>query len=79
MLLDVSILSPKEAIFEGKASSVILPGEEGVFEIAPLHKSIISRLLSGIIYVDEKKFSIRRGIIKASYNKITMIVEEDEP
>ncbi len=76
MLLDVVILSPTQIIFEGKARSVILPGEEGVFEIASMHKSIISRLLSGKVYIDEKSFSIKRGLIKAGLNKVTVIVEE---
>jgi len=42
MLLDVVILSPQQIIFEGRARSVILPGEEGFFEITPLHKRIIA-------------------------------------
>jgi F-type H+-transporting ATPase subunit epsilon len=76
MLLDVVILSPQQIIFEGQARSVILPGEEGIFEITPLHKRIISRLLSGMVYVDEKTFSIKRGLIKAGLNNVTVIVEE---
>lgn len=76
MLLDVIILSPKQIIFEGKARSVILPGEDGVFEISPLHKRIISRLLAGIVYIDEKSFPIKRGLMKAGLNNVTVIVEE---
>jgi F-type H+-transporting ATPase subunit epsilon len=76
MLLDVSILNPREALFEGKAKSVVVPGEEGVFEVLPFHKRILSRLLSGVIFVDEQSFPIRRGIIKVDQNKVTIIVEE---
>jgi F0F1-type ATP synthase epsilon subunit len=76
MLLDVCLLNPKEVVFEGKAKSVILPGEEGIFEIQPFHKPILSRLISGTLLIDEKTIPIRRGIIKCYQNKITIIMEE---
>jgi len=75
MLLDISVLNPREVVFEGKAKSVILPGEQGVFEVLPFHKRFLSRLISGTIVVDEKSFTIRRGIAKIDQNKVTVIVE----
>jgi F-type H+-transporting ATPase subunit epsilon len=74
-MLDVSLLTPREVIFEGQANSIILPGEEGVFEIQPFHKRILSRLISGILFVDEQSFSIQRGIVKVNQNKVTIIIE----
>ena len=76
MLIDVSVLDPQEVLFEGKAKSIIVPGEAGVFEILPFHKRVISRLLSGIIFVDDRSFSIRRGIIKVDLKKVTIVIEE---
>jgi F0F1-type ATP synthase epsilon subunit len=76
MLLDVSVLNPREVIYEGKAKSVIVPGEEGVFEVLPFHKRILSRLISGILLIDEQNIPIHRGIIKVNQNKVTIIVEE---
>ena len=76
MLLDVSVLSTRKIFFEGKAKSLTLPGESGFFEILPFHKPILSRLISGVMYVDEKKISIRRGIVQCHLNKITVIIEE---
>jgi len=76
MQLEVCVLTPKEVIFEGNAKSVIVPGEQGVFEITPFHKRILSRLVSGIIFIDQKNFSILRGIVKVNQNKVTIIVEE---
>jgi len=75
MLLDVSVLNLKEVVFEGKAKSVILPGEEGVFEMLPFHKRLLSRLISGTLIVDEKNFSLQRGIAKIDQNKVTIIIE----
>ncbi len=76
MLLDVTVLSPREIIFEGKASSVVVPGEQGVFEILPFHKRIISRLISGILLINGQGLPIRRGIVKVNKNQVTIILEE---
>jgi len=76
MLLDISILSPQKIIFNGKARRVVLPGEQGIFEVLPFHKSILSRLISGTLFIDEESFFIRRGVIKVYQNKVTIIVEE---
>jgi F-type H+-transporting ATPase subunit epsilon len=76
MLLEVSLLNPQRIIFQGKAKSVVLPGEEGVFEILPFHKPILSRLISGSIFIDDKVFRIRRGIVKGYQNQVRIIVEE---
>lgn len=77
MLLEVSFLSPRKTIFEGKAKTVILPGEEGVFEVLPFHKRLLSRLISGTVFIDEMGSPIRRGIVKVDQNKVTIIAEED--
>jgi len=74
--LDVSVFSPKEIIFQGKAKSVILPGEQGVFEVVTFHKPILSRLVSGILFIDEQYFSVKRGIVKVFQNNVTVIIEE---
>ncbi len=76
MLLNVSILNTSRVVFEGQAGSVIVTGEEGVFEILPFHKRIMSRLITGSVIVDQQSFPIRRGIIKADQNTVTIIMEE---
>ena len=76
-MLEVTILSPREVIFEGSAKSIMLPGEQGVFELLPFHKNIISRLTGGNIIIDNKKLvPIKRGVIKLERNVSTIIVEE---
>jgi len=74
-MLDVVILSPEEIIFEGKAESVILPGEQGTLEILSFHKNLLSRLLSGSVIVDGRIFSIQRGIVKVKDNTVTIVSE----
>jgi F-type H+-transporting ATPase subunit epsilon len=74
--LDVLLLSPTEVIFEGKAKSIILPGEQGVFEILPFHKRLLSRLISGTLVIDDRNFFIKRGVVKVNQNSVAIIVED---
>lgn len=74
-LLNVRILTPEKILFQGKAERVILPGEEGVFEILPFHKQLLSRLFSGTIIIDEQLFPVYRGIVQVISNTITIVME----
>ena len=76
ILLEVTVLSPTQVLFEGKARSLIVPGEQGVFEVLPFHKRILSRLLPGTMFIEERRFPMRRGIIKVNQNRVTVIMEE---
>lgn len=76
MRLNVMLLTPREVVFEGEANSVILPGEQGVFELLPFHKNLLSRLIFGNLLIDEKVFPITRGIVKVQQDNVTIIVEE---
>ncbi|MCK4993811.1 MAG: F0F1 ATP synthase subunit epsilon, partial [Candidatus Omnitrophica bacterium] len=74
-LLSVKIVTPEKVIFQGKADRVILPGEAGVFEVLPFHKTILSRLLAGTIVIDEEPFTVFRGVVKVAFNRVTIIME----
>ena len=74
---NVMILSPERIIYEGRAHSLILPGERGVFEVQPYHKRLLSRLLGGKVVVDGHKFLIRRGVAKVGLENTVVIVEEE--
>jgi F-type H+-transporting ATPase subunit epsilon len=70
-------MSTIKIIFKGKAESVILPGDMGVFEVMSYHKRMLSRLLKGIIVVDGKEFPIARGIAKVDQNDLMVVIEEE--
>ncbi|MFH1045546.1 MAG: hypothetical protein V1727_01095 [Candidatus Omnitrophota bacterium] len=74
-MLEVMIISPEKVIFEGKAESVILPGDQGTFEIQAYHKNLLSRLLAGAVVVDGVSFPIRRGVAKVKDNKVIVVSE----
>jgi F-type H+-transporting ATPase subunit epsilon len=73
---DVVVVSLDKILFEGKASSVLLPGEQGVFEVLDYHKPLVSRLVKGNVIVDQNVFAIRRGMVGVQSNKTTIIMEE---
>jgi F-type H+-transporting ATPase subunit epsilon len=74
-VLDVAIVTPQGVLFDGKAHSVVLPGEQGVFEILINHKPIVSRLFTGQVVVDDRAVSIRRGVVRVVKNQILAVVE----
>ena len=76
-LLEVGVYTPEGTLFEGKARSVIFPGEKGTFEVLPHHKSILSRISKGEILVDGQPILIRRGVVKVALNRVAVIVETD--
>jgi len=75
MVIEVLILGSEAPLFEGKAGRVILPGEQGVFEVGPLHRPLISRLLPGTVIVDEQAIPIRRGVAQVGRNRMIALVE----
>lgn len=76
-MLDVTILTPQEVLFQGRASRVILPGEAGTFEVGPFHRPLVSRLLPGFLIVDDRSVLIRRGVVKVMGDRVTSIVETE--
>ncbi|MBN1870230.1 MAG: hypothetical protein JW847_06635 [Candidatus Omnitrophica bacterium] len=70
-------MSTVKVVFKGKADSVILPGDTGVFEIMSYHKRVLSRLLKGSIDVDGQEFPIARGVAKVDKNDVMIVVEKD--
>ncbi len=74
--MDVTIVSLQEVLFQGKARQIIFPGEQGMFEVLPMHRPVFSLLLPGTIVIDENQvLSIARGVVKVSFDQITAIVE----
>ena len=76
--MKLTVLSPKQTIFEGQAKSVFLPGDLAEFEILDYHAPIVSLLRAGNVLVDWKqKIPIRRGMIKFDRNECMILVEEE--
>lgn len=76
-MIETVIYTPEKTLFEGKAQRIVLPGEQGIFEILSYHKPIVSRLIGGRIVIDDTTvFPIRCGIAGVSRNRAIVVVEE---
>ncbi len=76
-MLEVTVITPYRMLFQGAAENIVLPGEQGVFEITPFHANIISRLIKGAIVINNRNlFIIKRGVIRLEKNLAMIIVEE---
>lgn len=75
-MFDVTILSPKAVLFEGKAKSVFLPGDQGEFEILSYHSPVISLLKPGRILIDStQSLSVKKGLLRFYHNQLVVLVE----
>ena len=76
-LLKVTVINPRGVVFEGSAQRVIMPGEDGVFEVLAFHKRLLSRLLTGTVIIDEQTIPIYRGVVRVGNNDVTIIMEQE--
>ena len=74
-MLNVLMMSPGRLLYEGMAQRIIVPGERGTFEMLTLHRSLVSRLIRGVVTIDEKRYPIQRGIISVVNDTVTAVVE----
>ena len=69
-----------ENLFDGDATSVILPGTEGVFEVLAHHEPLVSELKVGeahVVAADGQKFHFEiphHGIAEISHNQATILL-----
>lgn len=73
--LEVVVTSAKRVLFTGSAQRVVCPGERGTFEVLPLHRPFLSRLLAGAMVVDGRTLEIRRGVVRVADDVVTAVVE----
>ncbi|MBR5936562.1 MAG: ATP synthase F1 subunit epsilon [Bacteroidaceae bacterium] len=78
-MLKVRIITPSEALFEGEAESVTMPGTVGSFTVLDLHAPIISSLESGKVSVRTQQgvqeYSLNSGFVEVKDNVVTVCLE----
>ena len=77
-MLEVVVTSAARVLFTGRAGSVSFPGEQGTFEVLPLHRPLVSRLVGGLVWIDGQSIPIRRGVAKVADDTVTAVVELSE-
>ena len=78
--LKLEILTPNGQIFDGKAVSVTLPGEEGEFGVLANHSSLSTLLEAGVIDIEKDDKSVESilinwGVVNVDEEKVIVLVE----
>lgn len=75
----VEIYTPVKRVYEGEATSVILPGSDGQFEVLNNHAPMIAGLGTGAIKLKtngtEQVFQVDGGVAEVLNNKLTVLCE----
>ncbi|MDH4263569.1 MAG: ATP synthase F1 subunit epsilon [Spirochaetia bacterium] len=81
-LIHVSVISPEKVLYDGNASSVSLPGNQGNFTVLRDHVNIVSLLDPGALVIsegtdsnEEVRFIVDGGFVEVSHNKVNVLVE----
>ena len=77
--MNITVLTPDRAIFEGPIKSVKVPGIGGQFEILDRHAPVVSALGDGgvrITKTDGSKmtFDIEKGFVEVLNNNVSLLV-----
>lgn len=85
--LQVTIASVGEAMYDGEAESIIVPGTDGQMQVLANHEPFISTLKEGTIVVEnaeqdpstgsglqKQEFKIPGGVLEVSENQATVLV-----
>ena len=69
----VNVYRARHRVFDGTASQVVLPGEEGEVAVLQAHAPMLCSLARGIVRVDEATFLVRGGVARVDRNTVTII------
>lgn len=77
--MNVVVVSPEKTLFSDSASSVVVPGTKGAFEILENHAPIISSLQRGVVSVIGKdgkiEIPIESGFVEVAHNEVSVCIE----
>ncbi len=76
--MNVEILTPDKALFNGEADMVTLPGINGSFQILKNHAPLIANLNKGTIRIhagsNKQSFDVSGGLVEVLKNKVIVLV-----
>ncbi|MBS1847282.1 MAG: ATP synthase F1 subunit epsilon, partial [Actinobacteria bacterium] len=78
--LEVHVVSPERAIYEGQAHWVVAPGADGSFGVWPRHASLVAALTSGTLRMglpgrDRVEYTVRGAFLSVKSNVVTILVD----
>ncbi|MDA3945816.1 MAG: ATP synthase F1 subunit epsilon [Helicobacteraceae bacterium] len=78
--LNLEIVTPSGLIFNGKATEVTLPGEEGEFGVLPHHAALTTLLKAGVVDIVKEDKSVESvvvnwGVVQVDEAKVVVLVD----
>ncbi|MGB5966250.1 MAG: ATP synthase F1 subunit epsilon [Sulfurimonadaceae bacterium] len=78
--LNLEIVTPSGLIFNGKATEVTLPGEEGEFGVLPHHAALTTMLKAGVVDIEKEDKSVESivvnwGVVQVDEAKVVVLVD----
>lgn len=77
--MQVDLITPDKLAYTGQASSVLLPGTDGYFEILDNHAPLVGSLKAGTIRIrsgsENLEFGISSGVAEVSANKLSILAD----
>jgi F-type H+-transporting ATPase subunit epsilon len=77
--MNVEIITPDKQLFQGEASSVTVPGSDGLLGILDHHAPLISSLKKGTVKLTsagtQKEFEVNGGVVEVLNNKVMILAE----
>ena len=80
-LFQVDIVSLERSVFSGRASFVVIPGEQGDLGILPGHAPLMAELRPGWVRVDqgdpvaEEHFYVSGGAVEVQPERVTILLD----
>jgi len=76
--MKIDILTPELSLYSGEASSIILPGIAGQFQLLENHAPIIAALKKGTIEIKSdngtKTIDIEDGFVECVKNNVSILI-----
>ncbi len=77
--MTVEIITPDKELFNGEATSLVVPGSDGLLGILNSHAPLISSLKKGVVKLvtaeGEQTFDIKGGVVEVLNNKVMILAE----
>ncbi len=78
--MELVALTPEKELFNGKITSVKVPGINGQFEILNGHASIVAALAKGEVRILDESgarttFNIHKGFIEVLNNEVSLLIQ----
>ena len=76
-LLKVRIIDPKQILFEGEVSHLLVPSAKGMLGIFPSHTPLYAEITAGTIELSgstTQTFEVKAGITKVRKDSVTLLI-----